>query len=118
MGEVQAICLGGGHSHTPVESDHCESACTHDGIWRLLAPADHHDDCGCTHLEFMNLAILASPRGSAGALTAVLIAPNPNQSLVFADSGRGCWLVPRAPPWLDPVSMQRREVLSTVRLII
>ena len=114
------VCLGGGHEHGPNETDHCQSACTHDSAWPIPIPVDDHDDeCGCKDVELQISEVPTLPRIDLGAPDVVVVASASDWGVVLVDSGLGRRGPPHLPPsWFDPAREQRIKLVSSFILTI
>ncbi|MEQ9097097.1 MAG: hypothetical protein RIE32_12625 [Phycisphaerales bacterium] len=116
---MAVLCLGGGHQHLSTESNHCESACSHDGTWALPVPVDEHEhDCGCTDIELEIAELISLPRGGDVDAPSPAIVPIPSRGVALQDAGLGQRGPPQRPPWFDPGGVHRLAIVGSVRLTI
>lgn len=116
---MAVLCLGGGHEHALFESDHCESACGHDGTWPLPVPVNEHEDnCGCTDIELTIAELISVPRGGDVDDPIPAIVPIPAWGVVVQNAGLGRRGPPQPRPWFDPGGVHRLAIVASVRLIL
>lgn len=119
MRGAAVLCLGGGHQHGQVETEHCESACGHDARWPLPVPSDDHEhECECTDVELTIVEMLTLPRGDDEGNVLPAIVASPAWSIVVAEAGLGRRGPPSPPPWFDPAGDRRLAIVASVRLTI
>ena len=118
-GGMVVLCLGGGHQHTPAESDHCETSCRHDASWPLPVPAgEQKHDCSCTDVEITTAELLVLPRSDIGSDLPPVIVSSPSWGLILAETGLDSRGPPMPPPWFDPGGAHRIAIVTSVRLTI
>lgn len=118
-GGTKVLCLGGGHQHTPAESDHCESSCSHVASWPLPVPeGEHEHDCGCTDVKISTTELLTLPRSDSGSDVPLATVMSPSWGVILAESGLGRRGPPILPRWFDPGGAHRLAIVASVRLTI